>query len=507
MPKPIILANKLYVPQSLVERSDLERWSYDWVETIYEDRLDDVGMVILKNNGEPEVVPVEYDRHLTTCHRVYTGFNDYYAFPRGNMAKLRPYLKSRDFFDLRAAPPLGFHIRIKAKTRRDERWKAQNRCIKKWIRKGYGLIQGTTGSGKTVIGVGGIARLGLKTLIISARKDAYKQWHKEFVKHSNLRRLEKEHDLQIVGEYKYTKKKMTTFPVTVATVQSFKNNSAGRARLRALQDEFGLVVLDEAHELCTEEYHQPIMLLNPLAFMSLSATPERTDRRHLLLYDMVGPIVAENMTEQMPPEVTFIETGEEAPAWLSQGRRNYSREYKWTMSLSHLAKSEARTEVILRWMIQDLQEERKFVAAYSERTMIIQKLRDRLRGEGFRVGYVDGSTKNRDKIYSDFRKRKIDVLCAGKVLNALVNIPEMNCLHVCTPVNKEANIIQIYGRARRIQEGKDMAEVRYYFDRGGQLYGAYKNNIKACKKFGWKIHEEDALIAAGMKKWARPSDR
>ena len=507
MSKPIILANQLYVPQSLIEREDLERWAYDWVETIYEERLDDHGIVILKANGEPEVVPVEYDRHLTTCHRVYTGFNDYYAFPRGNLKKLRPYLKPGQYYDLRAAPALGFHLKIKAKTRRDERWAAQAQCIQKWLRSGSGLIKGTTGSGKTVIGVGGVARLGLKTLIISARKDAYKQWLKEFIKHTNLRRLEKEHDAQLVGEYKYTKKKMTTFPVTVATVQSFKNNPAGRARLRALQDEFGLVVLDEAHELCTEEYHQPITLLNPLSFMALTATPERTDRRHLLLYDMIGPVVAENETDQMPPEVTFIETGEEAPAWLYQGRRNYSREYKWTMTLSHLAKSESRTEVILRWMIKDLQEQGKFVAAYSERTMIIQKLRDRLRGEGFRVGYVDGSTKNRDKIYSDFRKGKIDVLCAGKVLNALVNIPEMNCLHVCTPVNKEANIIQIYGRARRILDGKDKAEVRYYYDKGGQLTGAYKNNVKVCKKFGWTVQEADVLIASGMTKWARPSDR
>ena len=99
------------------------------------------------------------------------------------------------------------------------------------------------------------------------------------------------------------------------------------------------------------------------------------------------------------------------------------------------------------------------------------------------------------------------MLCAGKVLNALVNIPEMNCLHVCTPVNKEANIIQIYGRARRIQEGKEKAEVRYYYDKGGQLMGAYKNNMKACKKFGWTVHEQDALLSAGMKKWSRPSER
>jgi superfamily II DNA or RNA helicase len=207
----------------------------------------------------------------------------------------------------------------------------------------------------------------------------------------------------------------------------------------------------------------------------------------------------------MPPEVTFIETGEEAPAWLS--KRNYRREYKWTKTLTHLSKCDARNELILRWMLRDLEDQSKFVAAYSERHQILETLRDRLRKEGFRVGFVVGSTKNRDQIYDDFRKQKIDVLLAGKVLNALVNIPELNCLHVCTPVNNETNILQIYGRARRITEGKEIAEVRYYVDKGGQLMGAAKNNKKTCHKFGFVVKEEDVLLSTGMVKWTKPSNR
>jgi len=501
---PVILANKLYVHQDLVEREDLEKWSYIWVETIVEEVLDDYGMVVLNSDGEAETTRKDYDRQLHSYTKVYTGTENYYAFPRGNLPKLRPYLKQAGIPDTRSTSPFPFPLRLKKSVTIDKRWKEQARCISEWVKKGYGIIQGDTGSGKTVIGIGLACRLGLNTLIFSKRRDAFKQWEPEFRQHTNLDRLEKELGEPLIGEYR-TNKKKSIFPITVATVQSFMQ-SRGRKRLAAMQDTFGLVVLDEAHELCTEEYSHPTQFMNPAALVGLTATPERTDNRHQLLFDMVGPVVAVSKVVQMPPTVTFIRTGEEVPTWLLNSRKPYSREYKWVMSMTAIAKSEVRTELILKHIIEDIKRDRR-IAAYSERTQIIKRLRDRLRGEGFDVGYVDGSVKNRDPIYKGFREGKFDVLCAGKVLDALVNLPEMDCLHVCTPVNKEAAIKQIYGRARRSAKGKEDTEVKYYVDEKGQLEGAYKNNRRVCKSMGWKIVEDTTAMTGGMRKWVHPSKR
>lgn len=506
MPKrrrPIILANKLYVPHRLVERSDLERWSYDWVETLWEDVVDEYGVVALKDNGEPQVRPVEEDRHLVTCQRVYTGMGDYYGFPRGNLKKLRPYLREPNVIDLRSAPPLGFPLRMRKTTVKDPRWEAQANCIKGWYKKGGGIVQGTTGSGKTVVGVGQAVKMGLRTLVLSKRKDAFKNvWHPEFYNHTNLGKLEREMGVPLIGEFKSTKKK-SVFPITIGTIQSFISKK-GRQRLAQLQDYFGLIILDEAHELCTEEFSIPIMYMNPLIFSGLTATPERSDNRHLLLYDMVGPIAAVNETAQMPPEVTFIRTGTEAPEWLN--RKPYDRRYKWTMSLSHISKAGDRTDIIERWVRHDVERQRN-IAVYSERRQIIQALRDSLKKDGYKVGYVDGNTKNRETIYNTFCEGGYDVLLAGKVLDALVNLPEMDNLHICTPVNKEAAILQIYGRVRRVKAGKESTEVRYYVDHGGQLSGAYKNNRRICKEQGWAIAEEDTRITIGAEIWVHPSKR
>ncbi len=83
----------------------------------------------------------------------------------------------------------------------------------------------------------------------------------------------------------------------------------------------------------------------------------------------------------------------------------------------------------------------------------------------------------------------------------------MDCLPVCTPVNKEQSILQIYGRARRVKAGKEKTEVRYYVDQGGQLSGAYKNNRRICRKQGWTIQDEDSRISMGADIWIHPSKR
>ena len=500
----IILANKLYVPQRLVEQEELTRWTYNWIDTITEEKLDEYGLVVLNENGEAETVRTEIERQLSSHSRIYTGIKNYYAFPRGNPQKINSYLKENDVIDIRSTQPWDFQLKLNKSTTKDKRWPEQLRCINAWFKKGYGIIQGDTGSGKTVIGVGLACKLGVRTLILSTRRDAFKQWEREFRQHTNLDRLEKEYEKQLLGEYRSSKKK-SIFPITIATVQSFLRKK-GRKRLAGIQDEFALVMVDEAHEVCTEEHSKPVMLFNPATIVGLTATPERADNRHKLLFDMVGPVIVRSKTVQMPPRVTFIKTGIEAPPWLYNTKKPYSREYKWVMTLSSLANSEPRTELILRWLIEDIKRGRK-IAAYSERTQIIQKLRERLRGEGYDVGYVDGTIKNRDPIYEAFRKGKYDVLCAGKVLNALVNLPEMDCLHVCTPVNKQSVITQIYGRARRSSEGKTNTEIRYYADEKGQLTGAYNNNRKVCKSMGWEILDDDSVISAGMKRWKHPSKR
>jgi superfamily II DNA or RNA helicase len=122
---------------------------------------------------------------------------------------------------------------------------------------------------------------------------------------------------------------------------------------------------------------------------------------------------------------------------------------------------------------------------------------------------VDGTTKNRKEIYNSVKEGKVQILCAGKVMDALVNIPQIDCIHVCTPINKQAALEQIYGRSSRYLKGKVTPLVRHYVDEGGQLSGAARNAMQVCEDNGWVVNEikKDEAKAQMESLWTRPGSR
>jgi superfamily II DNA or RNA helicase len=224
--------------------------------------------------------------------------------------------------------------------------------------------------------------------------------------------------------------------------------------------------------------------------VGLTATDERDDRLHYFEYDIFGPVVTENAGKETQPTVTFIETGTKAPMWIYS--KPFNPGWKWNMCMTTIEKSQSRYDVIMKWLHKDLDAKRRIACISPQRRSIVQELAKRLRQEGYRVAYVDGDTKNRQKIYDDFNAGKYDILCAGKVLNALVDIQALNCIHLVSPIKKHAGTKQIYGRAR-----EENAIIRDYADEGGQLTGAYKSRVKMCEGFGWKInYVKDDMVEA-----------
>ncbi|WP_327052370.1 DEAD/DEAH box helicase [Halomicrococcus gelatinilyticus] len=137
----------------------------------------------------------------------------------------------------------------------------------------WGVLELPTGSGKTVVAVKAIERLGTGTLVVVPTLDLLDQWRREL-------RTEFGGPIgQLGGGEQYVE------PLTVATYDS--------AYLRAddLGDRFGFVVFDEVHHLGGEGYREIARLLAAPARMGLTATFERPDGAHEVVADLVGPKV------------------------------------------------------------------------------------------------------------------------------------------------------------------------------------------------------------------------
>ena len=484
---PIILGNQCFVPAELLSRDDLMRWRYEWTEIVKTDRLDEKGEIVMTKAGRPAVKTERFTRTLKTYESVYNHDQEWIALPRGNMAKIRAVLREHRhrIIDIRCREPLGFDLEMLEETRRDPRWAAQHLAVAEWAKTGQGIVTGGTGSGKTIVGMSAIATAGLKTLIVSARRDGNDHWITQLRKRTNLSEMEETYGRDLAGVYKVAKN--MTWPITVVTVQSFIALK-GHGRLADFQFTFGMVLADEVHEFGSELRLRTLGCMNPRAFLGLTATPDRKDNRHHFIDDVVGPVITHLKSRQMKPKVTFILTGVTAPEWIYQ--KPYPNYYRWNQLLNHICRDDGRYDIIMRYLRRDIDKGR-VIACVSDRKVIPQILHSKLVEEGYDVAYVDGNTRNRKAIYDSIRNGKVRVLCAGKVLNALVDIPNLDCLHLLTPLNNAKDVKQVYGRSSRWMEGKKKPLVRDYVDQGGQLSGAYANRTRICLENGWQTRVED----------------
>lgn len=480
-----ILANRLYVPERLVDRRLLERFRHHWTEATYQFVLDEDGLVVMTSDGKQKRERVEVDHVVTAYRSLLSGqAEDWVGFPRGDAKDLKPLL--RRAVDLRAVNPLGFRLHLAKHVTEDDRWPDQKRCVDEWCRAGSGIILGQTGAGKTIIGLGVISRFGQETLIVSKRGDGEKHWEQEFRRNTDVERWEKKLGKRLIGPYRHK----TPYPISIATVQTFLHPK-GYGRLIKDQFRFGLVVADEIHELVAPEFVRVFGLWAPLSWLGLTATIQRPDHREFLAYKIVGPVVSKLGADQMKPEVKFIETSFSVPSWM-QGRTPFSAQWTWVKLQSLIAADPVRLDLVVQNVMESIDDGR-LVAVLSERLALAQAIYARLRQDNYPVCYVDGAVppERRKQLYAELAKgRQYRCVCAGlKVMDAMVSIKPLDCLHLVTPVNARHRIMQIFGRTRRPDKGKAIPLIYYYKDHGGQLEGAYRNVRKVCEAEGWTIRQ------------------
>jgi len=486
----VLLGNRLFIPRHDVTADMLSRYTINWTQYYTDSKIGDDGLVVLDNAGKPKLERKEIQHTIVGTRSILSGIGqDYIGFPRGNCTNLYEFV--RKAIDVRSVCPLSFRFKMNKATLADDRWNTyQKQCVDKFLKKGSGIIIAKTGSGKTVMGIATAVRLGLRTLVLAARKDVEPHWVPEFRKHTNIDKIEKKLNRKIIGKYDPNKDKQPD--IAVSTIQTFLHKSGYESLIRH-QNHFGFIICDEIHELVSQEFFRVLSLWNPLSWLGLTATIKRNDRREQLALWHLGGIVAEAEVDQMRPQVTFIKDGFVVPSWLD-GRTPYSRQWKWNKLHQLLEQDEYRNDLIVKKVMEDIDNGR-LVAVVGLRLSIVKKIRDRLRQEGYKVAYVDGKVKKakRDEIYKEVAKgKKYRCICAGKVLKAMVSIDPLDCMHLVTPVNDEITMQQFFGRTRRPQEGKPFPLIRVYVSEGGQLSGAAKNLKRYCNKEGWDIEEEDS---------------
>lgn len=149
----------------------------------------------------------------------------------------------------------------------------QQAALLAWSQTRRGCVVMPTGVGKTEVALAIMAQESVSTLVVAPVRDLMYQWH---------RRIEQSlgYDAGILGDSVYRIR-----PVCVTTYDS------ACVHMERLGNQFGLVVFDECHHLPGRMRRDAARMSAATRRLGLTATPQRSDGRHVDLEQLIGPIV------------------------------------------------------------------------------------------------------------------------------------------------------------------------------------------------------------------------
>lgn len=148
----------------------------------------------------------------------------------------------------------------------------QRHAADAWLQTRRGQIIMPTGTGKTEVALAILARTATSTLIVAPVRDLMYQWHRRI-----LERLG--YDSGIIGDNCHQVR-----PVSVTTYDS------ACIHMERLGNQFGLLVFDECHHLAGNMRRDASLMSAAPYRLGLTATPERSDGRHVDLDWLIGPV-------------------------------------------------------------------------------------------------------------------------------------------------------------------------------------------------------------------------
>lgn len=394
------------------------------------------------------------------------------SFPVGLVPRVKKFLNSK-----------GYRVRVK-----DERepggeklevsWnpsyklrRYQQRAINKALKEKMGVLALPVGSGKTIVGLGIIGKLGLSAIIVVHTKELLYQWADKVREVLGV-------DAGIIGDNKWREG-----PVTVAMIQTLLSRGTEK-----LQREYGIVIFDECHRTSAAEKFYKLGLSLPQVYrFGLSATPWRRVRgEEIKIEAVVGPIIYEVRAEDLIKEKFLSKPRFEVIKYNSE-MPSFSERYK-ELYEDMVMNNDARNRAIVEKAVE--------LARKGHRVLIDVKrlehgkiLKEMLEKRGVRAEFLSSQSPNRWEILEEFREGRIPVL-VSTLLKEGVDIPEISAIILAGGGKSDIMTIQTIGRALRPKKGMKAVIVDVQDD-DPLLFTHFIERQKALKQYYGKYYDSE----------------
>jgi superfamily II DNA or RNA helicase len=315
-----------------------------------------------------------------------------------------------------------------------------------------GVLVAPPGSGKTVIGLSLVPLLSQPTLWLT-HTNRLAQQALERTK-TFLPSLEGD-DLGFIGGGKW---KIGNI-LTVAMIQTMIRK---REKLMDITNDFGLVILDEAHHCPAPTFANVVGYLNPYYIYGLTATPYRRDGLETLMFQAMGEVGYSISLQEVAAQGSIM-----APKIIY--RTIHSRKVldnNISKIIKDLIVDSKRNNLMVGDILQEAHNGNTCIVV-SGRKVHCETLNELISIGWEKTGIATGSYSRKyvDEQVARFYSGEITVLCTTfDLLGEGFDVPFLNRAFIATPFRSEARVEQLVGRVQRTAENKNDAIVYDYID-------------------------------------------
>ena len=278
---------------------------------------------------------------------------------------------------------------------------------------GCGVVVLPCGAGKTLVGIGAMISLGMRTLILCTGNTALRQWKREILEKTTLTEAD-------VGEYTSRVKEIRAVTLTTYQILTWRRDRRSEPpHLKVFhQANWGLIVYDEVHLLPAPIFRETAWL-QARRRLGLTATLIREDGLETDVFALVGPKRFDMPWRRLERQ-GWIATARcvEVRVGLSDADR-----VKYATASDKIRFRVASTNPRKGPVVEQLIERHA-----GEPTLVIGTYIDQLKWLGHRIGFpvITGKTpaKTRERLYEDFKAGREPVLGLSKVGNFSVDLPD-----------------------------------------------------------------------------------
>jgi superfamily II DNA or RNA helicase len=343
------------------------------------------------------------------------------------------------------------------------------------VSMGGGYVVAPCGSGKTTIGIGCIAALNTRALVLTHTKDLAQQWI------DRCRQQLTDEDGHPVEATMYGGGSFDdSGRVVVATFQTLVRMDFQERY--DLGQEFGLLIADEAHHIPSATFTTVLNSMPARYRLGLTATPQRNDNLSPIMVFHLGlELKRINIQDLALRGLVLLPKVE----WLHTGWWPEEDEDDWPILINKMTADEERNNAILG-RVRQLAAGGRQVLVLSDRVAHCQLLAEALNSEGIEAAALVGkmTKKQRQAVLEAADAGEYRVVTATQLADEGLDLPGLEAVVLTTPTKAMGRIQQRVGRIMRTREGKQHPIIIDCVDGPGSFQGMAKRRQKFYKSLG-----------------------